>query len=172
MYHSRGFRGSRRSRGPRPVVQSYKKILLNANAGVAAGFEIIKLANGVDSVAAGQTSSTDTQVPTGSIIKFFECQYAVSNPTSTTVFMNCTLQYKLGGQSFVDPDLMGGSNQRNQCLHMDNYSVGVNQNSTHKFKFKIPKGFQRIRESMEWALVVHNTASVIRQNQTIFKFYR
>lgn len=171
MRHFRGSRGSR-NRSMRPVIQSYKKVLLFINAGIAAGFNSHIVATGTDSVAAGQTGVTDAAVPTGSIIKYIEAQIAISNPSSITCFINCTLQYILGGQSFIDPIAVGGNVQRNQVLHMDMYSVGVDQNSNHKFKFKIPKQFQRLREGMSWAIVINNTASMIRNYQMIYKFYR
>ncbi len=156
----------------RPVIQSFKKVLLYLEAGFSAGFQTERIALGVDSVAAGQTGVTDTQVPTGSLIKYIEVQFAISNLVSTPCYINCTLQYILSGQTFIAPSVVGGSGQRNQVLHMDMYSVGANQNSNHKFKFKIPEKFQRLREGMAWHLTWENNASVNRQAQIIYKFYR
>ncbi len=172
MYHSRGFRGSRRRSSPRNIVQSYKKIINTLSGGLGAGVENILVATGTDSVAAGQTSATDVAVPTGSIIKYFEIQYACSNLVSTPCYVNCTIQYLLDGQTVIDPFAVGGSPQRNQVLHMDLFAVGADQNSTHKFKFKVPAKFQRLREGMIWLLVVKNTASINRNCQIIYKFYR
>lgn len=174
MFHSRGYRGSRRRSGGGlgNVVQSYKKILYIVNASFSAGFQNEEIALGVDSVAAGQTSATDVQCPTGCIIKYIEVQFAAHNIVAGPCYLNCTLQYRLQSQAGIDPRLMGGNAQRNQCLHMDNFSVGQHQNSTHKFKFKIPKKFQRLREGMKWTLVWSNTATVNREIQIIYKFYR
>ncbi len=164
--------GRRRSSGPRNIVQSFKKVIFRVNASFGAGFTNEQIAVGVDSIAAGQTSATDNQVPTGSIIKYFEVQFAASSVVSTPIYLNCTIQYRLSGQTFIDPRLVGGDKQRNQVLHMDLFSVGSNQNSTHKFKFKIPKGFQRLREGMEWALTWSTNGTVNREFQCIYKFYR
>ncbi len=156
----------------RPVIQSFKKVIFRVNASFSAGFQTEQIAIGVDSVAAGQTSVTDPNVPTGSIIKFIEVQFAVHNSVETPCFVNCTLQYIYGSQAVIDPNAVGGNNQRNQVLHMDLFSVGALQNSTHKFKFKIPKQFQRLREGMEWQLAWRNSATVNRELQIIYKFYR
>ncbi len=171
MPRFRSYRGSR-SRSIQPVIQSYKKVILHINASFTAGFAQEQLAVGTDSVAAGQTSATDTAVPTGSIIKFIEVQFAVSNVVSTPCYMDVTLQYFLGGQTVIDPHIVGGSNQRNQVLHMDMYQVGGDQNANRRYRFKIPKKFQRIREGMTWTIGWRNTATVNRQVQAIYKFYR
>ncbi len=156
----------------RPVIQSYKKVIFFVNASFGPGFQNEEFAVGVDSVAAGQTSATDTNVPTGSIIKYFEVMFAASNVVSTPCFVNCTLQYTLSPQTAIDPNAVGGDPQRNQVLHMDLFSIGQSQNSTHKFKFKIPKQFQRLREGMRWKLTWRNSATVNRECLIIYKFYR
>ncbi len=171
MFHTRGFRGTRR-RTIRPVIQSYKKVLIFADASFGAGFNNQFILAGVDDVAAGQTTPTDNKVPTGSIVKYFEIQFALANNVATPIYINCTIQYKLAGQSFIDPELVGGNQQRNQVLHMDLFSVGANQNSTHKFKFKVPKQFQRCRDGMQWAMVWHTTGTINNKTQIIYKFYR
>ncbi len=173
MYRSRGYRGSRRrSGGIRAVIQSYKKVINFAPASFGAGFNSQFIATGVDSVAAGQTGATDVNVPTGSIIKYFEVQFCVSNSVATACYVNCSVQYALSGQGFVNPDSVGGAGQRNQVLHQDLFTVGNQQNSTHKFKFKVPKKFQRLREGMSWALTWSNNVTVNNKTQIIYKFYR
>lgn len=171
LFMRRGYRGSRRS-SIRPIIQSYKKIIFFAEAGQAAGFDALILTKGVDGKPAEQTSATDGDIPTGANLKFLEIQFAISNLVSTPCYVNCTIQYILGGQSFIDPVLLPGHNQRNQCVHMDMYSIGANQNSNHKFKVKIPKMFQRVRDGMKWAVVFRTNASINRQLQCIYKFYR
>ncbi len=173
MFH-RGFRGGRRKSisGLGRVVQSYKKVLHFDELSFAPGFQQETILTGVDSIAAGQSTATDGQVPTGSIIKYIEVQFAVNNSVATPCYINCTMQYKQSGQTFIDPDLVGGNPQRNQVLHMDLFSVGQDQNSTHKFKTKVPKQFQRIREGTQWAMVWRNSSTVNREVQIIYKFYR
>ncbi len=167
----RGSRGTRRG-GIRPVIQSYKKVIFYAEASQASGFDSLVIVKGVDGKAAEQTSATDTDIPTGSILKYFEVQFAISNLVSTPCYVNCTIQYKLSGQTFEDPVLVGGGKQRNQVLHMDMYGIGKDQNSNHKFKVKIPKQFQRIRDGVQWAVVFRTNATINRQMQVIYKFYR
>ncbi len=172
MFHTRGFRGGRKRSGPRPVIQSFKKVLFFVQASFSSGFQSEQLVLGVDSVAAGQTSATDAGVPTGSLVKFIEVQFAVNNSVATPAYVNCTLQLIQSQQTALDPGLVGGNTRRNNVFHMDMFSIGQDQNSTHKFKFKIPKGFQRVKEGTQWALVWSNSATVNRQCQAIYKFYR
>ncbi len=167
----RHFRGSRR-RTIGPVLQSQKKVLNFLSAGFAAGSRDEVVIEGIDSVAAGQTSNTDPKIPTGSIVKYFEIHFVGANETALPCFVDCTIQYKLQGQTFPSPKAVGGSPLRNQVLHMDLFSIGPNQNSTHKFKFKIPKQFQRVRDGMKWAIVWDNTATITREIQVIYKYYR
>ncbi len=170
---SRGYRGSRsRSGRPRPVIQSFKKVLNILPASFTAGFQSIFLVQGVDSVAVGQLSNTDAQVPTGAMVKFIEIQFCVANLVAVACYINCTIQLRHSGQTAQDPDTIGGNKQRNQVFHQDLYTVGLNQNSTHKFKFKIPKKFQRVREGDDWLLTWKNSASVNQSAQIIYKFYR
>jgi len=171
MRHFRSFRGSR-SRSMRPVVQSMKMVINTAEATFTPGFQTDFIAQGVDSIAAGQASSIAVNVPTGSIIKYFEVQFAVANVVEAACFVNCTIQYSRSNQGSVDPDAVGGTEQRNQVLHQDLFSVGGFQNSTHKFKFKVPKQFQRLQEGMDWRLVWSNSATIARKVQIIYKFYR
>ncbi len=164
--------GRRRSSMARPVIQSYKKIIKIAPASYTAGFQNQIFLTGVDSIAAGQTGPTDGNVPTGSIIKYVEIQMLVANLAAAAGFINASIQYTLSGQSFINPELMGGHNQRNQCLHMDLFAVGEGQNSTHKFRFKVPKKFQRVREGTKWSMTWANNTTVTNASQMIYKFYR
>ncbi len=168
MFH-RGFRGSRRRNTSRPMVRTYKKVLNFAEASFAAGQRSEELAVGTDSVAIGQTSATDGIVPTGCRLKYIEIQMPVTNAVDQTAYINCSLQLQLSGQGTVDPDAVGGNARRNQVLHQELFSVGFNQNSTHKFKLKIPNRFQRVKEGMKWAIVWSNSNTVNRRLQIIYK---
>ncbi len=172
MFH-RGFRGSRRRSGaPRPFVQTYKKVLNFSEASFATGQRSETLVQGKDSIALGQTSAIDADVPTGSRIKFVEVQMPITNTTAQTAYINCSLQYALSGQGGIDPDVIGGNPQRNQVLHQELFQVGFNQNSTHKFKLRIPAKYQRMREGMKWILTWSNSNSINRRLQIIYKVER
>ncbi len=169
----RSYRGSRRSNGgSRPVVQSFKKVLNIVPASYTAGFTKVRLANGQDSVAAGQTGNTDDNVPTGSIIKYIEIQFSAVNLVAAACYINTTLGYLLAGQVAKDPLTIGGNTQRNQILHQSQFVAGLSQNANRTFKFKIPKKFQRLRENMEWVFTWNTSASVSASIQVIYKFYR
>ncbi len=172
MFHSRGYRGSRRRSIPKVAVNSFKKVLNFKSASFTAGFTNEQFLIGVDGSAQTQTTNVDGNITTGSIFKYAEIQFCISNVVSTAVYINCTIQYRLSGQSFIDPDLVGGNPQRNQILHQELFVVGANQNSTHKFKFKVPKRFQRVREGMAWSVVWRTNATVNRETQIIYKVYR
>ncbi len=157
----------------RPVIQSYKKVINEAPASTAAGTNrLFTAANGVDSVAAGQTSPTDPAVPTGSIIKYIEWQLTVGNSTLANVFVHVAIQYLLAGQGNVSPNVVGGNNQRNQVLFQDMFACQQSQNTNRKYKFKIPKQFQRLREGMFWRMVVQADLLTSSAGQIIYKFYR
>ncbi len=168
MFH-RGFRGGRRRSIPRPFVKTYKKVLKFAPASFAAGFNNQFFATGVDSIALGQTGPIDPNVPTGTRIRWCEIQFSASNVVSTACYVVCTIQYVLSGQTFVNPDNVGGDPQRNQVLHQELFSIGSNQSSTHKFRFKVPKKFQRIREGMSWAMTFSNNVTINNTTLMIYK---
>ncbi len=155
-----------------PVIQSYKKVLNFLEASFSPGSNNIFLSQGRDSLAAGQTSNTDGEVPTGAIIKYIEIQFVVANNGANGAFINTAIQYKLEGQSAILATQVGGDGQRNQVLHQSMFLVGGSQNSAHIFRFKVPKKFQRVREKMDWVFSWTNTASVQMSTQVIYKFYR
>ncbi len=172
IVYRRGSRGSRRGT-IRPVISSFKYVVNNAPASLAASVANTRnIATGTDTVAAGQTAPTGTSVPTGSIIKFLELHYTVSNLVSVTMNVHVGLQYTLSGQSIVLPNVVGGSAQRNQVVHQALFMVGKEQNSTHIIRFKVPKQFQRIREGMTWKLVILADQVSSQTSQFIYKFYR
>ncbi len=162
----------RRSSAPRPVVNSYKKVLNFAEASFAAGARSEGLAVGSDVAWAGQTSATLANVPTGAILKYIEIQFSVTNAVAQTAYINTSIQMLNSGQVFVDPSTVGGDDQRNQVFHQKLFSVGTDQNSNHTYKFKIPKKYQRMREGQFWIFGWDNSNTVNRRMQVIYKFYR
>ncbi len=173
MFHNYSRRSGRRSGSPRSVVQSFKKVINHAPASrTATTIHVFNISTGVDSVAAGQTSVTDVNVPTGSIIKYVEIQYSISQLVSQAAYFWVTIQRLDSGQAQISGRTVGGNPQRNQVLKQLQLVVGKDQNSNHVWKFKVPKRFQRVREGSKWLLtiesdVVHNSAI-----QHIYKFYR
>jgi len=169
MFH-RGSRGFRRGSISRPINRTYKKVLNFAEASFVAGTNTELLVLGVDGIAPSQGTATDANVPTGARVKYIEIQFPVTNAVDQTAYINCSLQFLLSTQAIVGPDAVGGNPQRNQVLHQELFSVGFNQNSTHKFKLKIPNRFQRLKEGMSWILVWSNSNTINRRVQAIYKF--
>lgn len=164
-------RGRRRT--VRAPVQSFKKVINIAPASVgAAANNVTVIATGVDSVAAGQTSAIDSNVPTGSIIKYIEVHFNAQNLVNVAAFMHIAFQYLENGQSVVSPNVVGGSPQRNQVLRQDMFSVGQNQNVNRVYRFMIPKKFQRVREGRSWRFVSQCDQISTQVTQCIYKFYR
>ncbi len=81
------------------------------------------------------------------------------------------MQYSLSTQPTVNANAIGGNDQRNQVIHQDLFTVGKDQNSTHKFKIKIPKKFQRVRAGMDWTITWTTDQTVTMSLQAIYKFY-
>ncbi len=165
--------GPRSRRGAGPVVQSFKKVIKYAGASFGAGFNSQFIATGKDSQTAEQTGPTDVDCPTGCIIKYIEIQTAQHvGAANAAVYVNATIQYKLDGQAFIDPQTVGGAKQRNQVLHMQLFNVGHDQNSTRVYRFKVPKQFQRLKVGMSWAFVWATDTTIGQSSQIIYKFYR
>ncbi len=163
----------RRSGAMRPVIRSYKKILNFAGASRAGSTDHFKtLTLGTDGLAAGQTGVTDVGVPTGCILKYIEIQYCVTNLVATTLFVNGHISQMHSGQTVPSPLTVGGNPLRNQVHYQFLFSVGKDQNSTHIFRFKIPKRFQRVREGDQWFFTVNANNVFTDIAQVIYKFYQ
>lgn len=162
-----------RRSGVRPVIQSFKKVLFVAPASRAAATSLNQvLTEGEDSIAAGQTGATDAGVPTGSMIKYIEIQYAVTNLVAIASHMTLSIQRTHSGQAPIVSNAIGGSPQRNQVHLMKMYNIGQNQNSNHTIRFKVPAKYQRVREGDKWQInrvcdTVFTDAILV-----IYKFYR
>ncbi len=154
------------------VIQSYKKVLNYLPASFGAGNNNIVMVQGKDSLAAGQTGVTDADVPTGSIIKYIEIQFALANNGTSGAFINIAIQYTVSTQTPVAANAIGGDEQRNQVLHQRCYQVAPDQNSTAVFRFKVPPKFRRVREGMDWVMNWSTSESMAMAAQVIYKFYR
>ncbi len=153
--------------------QSYKKVINHAPTARAAASAISHaIVVGTDSVAAGQTGPTDTAVPTGSVIKWLEIQYAYTNLVAVSLFHHSILQLARSQQANIDPLVVGGNNARNTVVHQELRSLGKEQNGTIKLKIRIPKIYQRIREGDFWTFITNGSAVYTDAVQVIYKFYR
>ncbi len=162
-----------RSRRMAPVIQSYKKVLNEAPASRISGSDIVStMSNGVDSTAAGQTGPTDSNVPTGCVIKYFEIQWAMGNVSGGNNFFHVCIQLLHSGQSKVSPNVVGGNPQRNQVFYQSFFQIGTDQNGSRTYRFKVPKKLQRVREGDSWKFVRQGSATFTDGTQIIFKFYR
>ena len=163
---------SRRSSMPRQVIQSYKKVLNFAPVSQAAGSRNIIYATGVDSVAAGQTSAIDSDVPTGCIIKFVTIQISLGQIVGGAVFAHMSIQRLGNSQPAVPSNTVGGSPQRNQVFRQFMKQLGINQNYNQTITFKVPPKFQRVREGDNWLLEITTSNTLTQAFQVIYKFYR
>lgn len=156
----------------RAVIQSYKKVLNFAPVSQAAGSRNINLANGVDSVAAGQTGPTDDDVPTGCIIKSFNIDVSLAQIVGGAIFAHYSIQKLHTSQPSVASNVVGGNPTRNQVHRQYMKSIGENQNFNQTIRFKIPPKFQRMREGDIWLLEITTSGTVVQAFQCIYKFYR
>ncbi len=156
----------------RPSIQSQKVVINHAAASFVAGTIVQGMSVGTDSVAAGQTGPTNTQVPTGSRIAAFNIRFAAVNIVGGALFLHIAIQLVHNAQTVVDPQLVGGNPQRNQVFYQDMRSIGINQNMNWAILFKIPKRFQRVREGDRWEFVWKATNTVTATNQIIYKYIR
>jgi len=171
MFH-RGSRGSRRRSTPRAVIQSYKKVLNFGPGSESAGAVHNTLVVGQDSVAAGQTGVEDANVPTGSIVKYIEIQFQITNLVSVSAVCTTAIQMVLNAQTAINPKTVGGNPQRNQVMNQRQFMIGKDQNSNHVYKFKVPPKYQRVREGMKWQFSVNCDVVSGQSLLVIYKFYR
>ncbi len=170
--HFRSSRGTR-SRGMAPVIQSFKKVINSGPSSLPVGLTAFTIAQGQDSVAAGQTGPSDGVVPTGCIIKYFEVQHAIGNGTAgAPAFIHTGIMQTNDGQSIVNPASVGGNPRRNQVFHQALFQLGTNQSNNRVYKFKVPKRFQRMREGTVWTFAINSDVICSNAIQVIYKFYR
>jgi len=128
------------------------------------------LAIGVDSVALGQTSITDGQVPTGTKIRGFLISFGVGNVGTSNMEVGICLEYLVSGQTLGNSPLsVGGNPQRNQVIRQWHANVAQDTNFNRTEYVKIPKQFQRMREGMIWRLNMESSESRTMSSQTIYK---
>lgn len=172
-YFRRRYRTRRRGYRGKAPIQSFKKVLNYAGASRGASAIIdFTIVTGVDSVAAGQTSVTDTQVPTGATVKYFDITYGDSNLVAVSYFNHKTIQLVHSGQTRIDPRTVGGDPQRNQVFYQRLDMLGKEQNGTYRIRFKVPPRFQRVREGDKWQFTVVGDQVHTDICQIIYKFYR
>ncbi len=166
-------RGGRRNGAIRPVIQSFKKVINHAPTSRAAAATVVfPVVTGVDSIAAGQTRPVDTNVPTGCLVKYIEFQYTQGNLVLINQFNHILIGKIHSGQTLPAPNVVGGSPLRNQVFRQDHFTIGQQQSSVKKYKFKIPPRFQRMREGDEWQFITTADAIGVNSLQAIYKFYR
>ncbi len=147
----------------------YKK-QLNHTVASSALFTQDNLCVGVDSLALGQTSITDGNVPTGSKIKGFLIMLSITNPGTTSVEWGANLQYLVSGQSSgIDPLAVGGNPQRNQVIRSWHGIIAQDSMTNINVFVKIPRQFQRMKEGMIWRIGISSSAAREQAIQTIYK---
>ncbi len=128
------------------------------------------LAVGVDSLAIGQTSITDANVPTGTRIRGFLIQLSITNPGTTSVEWGANVQYLLSGQAAnVPPLAVGGNPQRNQVIKSWHGIIAQDSMTNLNVYVKLPKQFQRIKEGTLWRIVIDSSAAREQAIQVIYR---
>lgn len=167
----------RRRRSPKrslgTVIQSYKKVLNHAPTSRAAATDhLTLLTRGQDSVAAGQTTATDANIPTGALVKYIEIQYSSVNLVAVASFLHWAIIRTHSGQTAPSSNAVGGDPLRNQVHLQGMYTMGQNQNSNRTIRFKVPKKFQRVRDGDSWFFSKTCDTVFSDSVQVIYKFYR
>ncbi len=150
--------------------RTYKKVINQAPATVGASTQHYLLAVGVDGLAPDQTSPTDAGVPTGAKLKTIVVQFPIANLLASSLVVHVAIQYALIGQTAINANVVGGNPQRNQVIHQFVKSVGQFQNGSIGYVIRIPKRFQRLKESMQWLFTVTTSASAVQTLQAIYTF--
>ncbi len=150
------------------MIKTYKKVINYAPTTVGASTQQYAMVTGIDSVAMGQVSGTDTTVPTGVKISRITVQFPIANLLASALIVHVAVQYTLGGQSPINANVVGGNAQRNQVIHQFVRSFGQFQNGSISYSFKVPRQFQRVKEGMIWHFTVTSSASATQTAQIIY----
>ncbi len=152
-------------------IQSYKQQSVDGPASRAAATNISHtFILGVDNYTG--PSAANSEVPTGAKITNIQILLGFTNLISVSGLLHFTIQLLRTGQSQITPGAVGGSSQRNQNFFTMMRFLGQNQNNNFILNFKIPKGFQRVREGDQWRLVYRCDVVFASATQVIYKFYR
>lgn len=153
------------------VVQGFKQVVNQAPVSIAAATQnTVDIVKGVDNYTG--PDALDRNVPTGAVVKFFEIQISLQNLVNVAAFVWITVQRLEQGQAYIDGQTVGGANQRNQVYHQVQRAVGQNQNVNITIRFRVPKGFQRVRANQFWGVTIKSDQITTQATQVIYKFYR
>lgn len=153
------------------VTVNYKKVLNFAAQTVMPGTIVTEeIIQGVDGVSPGQGGVVDGTVPTGCQVKGIVIQGGWHESANQANVLHWTIQLLRGSQvNPVHPQLVGGDVQRNQVFKQGCRFIEQSTSNNQNFYFKIPKGFQRIRDGDRWVLSWISDNSLVRVAQYIFK---
>lgn len=153
------------------VIQSYKQVKNVApTSRAAATNHTSALVTGVDNWSG--PGGSQSEVPTGAIVKFIEIEFSCVNLVSVASFLHYAIEHLRSGQSVIAPNAVGGNAIRNQVHLQGMLVLGADQNNNRKIRFKIPKKFQRVREGDTWNFVRTCDTVFTDAVQIIYKFYR
>ncbi len=150
--------------------KTYKKVLNFAPTSISASTQQYLLAVGQDGISPDQTGVIDPSVPTGAKLTKIVVQFPIGNLLASSLVVHVAVQYILSGQTAIAANVVGGNPQRNQVIHQFVKSIGQFQNASIGYTIRIPKRFQRLKESMQWMYTVSTNAVSIQTLQVIYTF--
>ncbi len=152
-------------------IQSYKQITVDGPASRAAATNIIHgIVNGVDNYTG--PSAANSEVPTGAKIMNVTIFMCFSNLVSISALLHYNIICLRQGISTTTPGAVGGTPTRNTVIHTGMIFIGKEQNTNLILSIKIPRIYQRIRESDQFQIVYRCDAVFASATQAIYKFYR
>jgi len=158
-------------RPPRGSTRSVKYVVdeVQGTSGVAtSSFTLVK---GVDNATLGQASATDADVPTGAKVKQINIMSCWGSITGVSTFLHWSIQLVKSGQVALDPTAVGGAPTRSNVMMQGMSCIGDKQNATVDIKYKIPKGFWRIKDGDKWMFVTKSSTNVDTVKQAIYKIF-
>ncbi len=152
-------------------IQSYKQVTVDGPASRAAATTIShNFVIGVDNYAG--PSAANNEVPTGAKIMYVYIMASFTNLVSISALCHFHIGCRRSGTTFPAPGAVGGNASRNLIIHTAMFFLGKEQNNNYVFRIKIPKIYQRIRESDVWTIQYQVDAVFASATQVIYKFYR
>lgn len=159
-------------RPPKGSTRSSKYIVDQAEASEAVGQHSFTLALGTDNDSLGQSSATDSAVPTGSKIRLFDLRAVFGNLVAINDFVYWCIQRRTSGQSVLNPVSPGGNPLRKNILLSGLFSVGKEQNKTLHIRYKVPKRYQRIADGDSWTFTYNLGQITTTAMQVVYKVFQ
>ncbi len=158
-------------RPPKGSTRSVKFVVDEIQGTSGTAVDSFVLVTGADNDSLGQSTGTDTVIPTGAKVKQINIMTCWGSITGVSTFLHWSIQHVKSSQSVISPILVGGNPLRNNVMMQGMICIGDRQNATLDIKYKIPKPFWRLKDGEKWILVTLCSTNVDTVKQAVYKVF-